>query len=273
EEIIPIKIDQHYDNAESTHDSSLIISSKIDSLLDGFAGELTLLKAISPRIDKTDCHPENKIRLTKRLLYDNSSPRPPEEFVSKNSNADIESFSPSPIPVEDSDSRMEEIDLSFNPDDPMPPGIEEDDDDFKRDILIHEELLDNYSLSLPINESFYFNIPSLSRPSTKPPDGERKPRKGQNRDKTGQKREAWRSREKFKEITVGRGRKTEQNAKRMAENANTVKSYSSCIKERRKEGPKLQLSQRRKRGAKFAHSPKLYWLGTSLAIRVITMEG
>nr|GFD21133.1 hypothetical protein [Tanacetum cinerariifolium] len=40
-----------------------------------------------------------------RLLYDNSSPRPPEEFVSENSNADAESFSPSPI--------MEEIDLTF----------------------------------------------------------------------------------------------------------------------------------------------------------------
>nr|GFC53397.1 hypothetical protein [Tanacetum cinerariifolium]GFC54962.1 hypothetical protein [Tanacetum cinerariifolium] len=77
----------------------------------------------------------------------------------------------SPIPVEDSDSRMEEIDLSFNSDDPMPPSIEEDDDDSKRDILIHEELLDNYSLSLHVNESFYFDIPSLSRPPAKPPDG------------------------------------------------------------------------------------------------------
>nr|GFA16372.1 hypothetical protein [Tanacetum cinerariifolium] len=47
-----------------------------------------------------------------------------------------ESFSASPIPVEDSDSFMEEIDLSFNLDDPMPPTIEYDDDDSKRDILI-----------------------------------------------------------------------------------------------------------------------------------------
>nr|GFB23783.1 hypothetical protein [Tanacetum cinerariifolium] len=77
-----------------------------------------------------------EIRLTKRLLYDNSSPRPPEEFVSENSNADIESFSPSPIPVKDSDSFMEEIDLSYTPDDPMPPGIEDDDYDSERDILI-----------------------------------------------------------------------------------------------------------------------------------------
>nr|GFC12095.1 hypothetical protein [Tanacetum cinerariifolium] len=177
-EIIPMKIDQHYDNAESnlvkslhTHDSSLIISSKIDSLFDEFAGELTLLKSIPSGIDKTNCYPENEIRLTKRLLYDNSSPRPPEEFVSENSNADIESFSPSPIPVEDSNSFMEEIVLSFNLDYPMPPGIEEDDYDSERDILILEELLDYYSLSLSENESFRFDIPSSSRPPTKPPNG------------------------------------------------------------------------------------------------------
>nr|GEY38215.1 hypothetical protein [Tanacetum cinerariifolium] len=171
EEIIPIKIDQHHDNAESTLDSSLIISTKIDSLLYEFAGELTLLKSISPGIDETDCDPEEDIRLIERLLYDNSSPRPPKEFVFEDSNADIESFSPSPIPVKDSVSFMEEIDLSFNPDDPMSSGIEEDDYDFERDILIREELLDNYSLSLLIIESYHFDIPSFSRPPAKPPDG------------------------------------------------------------------------------------------------------
>nr|GFA89137.1 hypothetical protein [Tanacetum cinerariifolium] len=66
---------------------------------------------------------------------------------------------------------MEEIDLSFTPDDPMPSGIEEDDDDSERDILIREELLDNYSLSLPVIKSYHFDIPSFSRPPTKPPDG------------------------------------------------------------------------------------------------------
>nr|GEX02633.1 hypothetical protein [Tanacetum cinerariifolium] len=138
EEINSMRIDQHHLNAESdliesllNRDSSIISSSsKTDSLLYEFA----------------------------------------EEFVSENSDADIESFSPSPIPNEDSDSFMEEIDLSFNPDDPMPPGIEEDDDDSERDMLIHEELLDNYSLSLPVIESFYFDIPLFSRPLAKPPD-------------------------------------------------------------------------------------------------------
>nr|GEZ00822.1 hypothetical protein [Tanacetum cinerariifolium] len=110
------------------------------------------------------------IRLT-RLLYDNSSPHPSEEFVSENSNTKIESFSPSPILIEDSDSFVEEIDLSFNPDDPIPLGIEYDDDDSERDILILKDLPSNYSLSLSINESFHFDIPLFSRPPAKPPDG------------------------------------------------------------------------------------------------------
>nr|GFD55609.1 hypothetical protein [Tanacetum cinerariifolium] len=90
--------------------------------------------------------------------------------VSENSNADDASFSPSPIPIEDSDYPVEEIDVTFTLDDLMPPSIEEDDDD-SRDILIREELLDNYSLPLPEDESFYFDIPLSSRPPAKPPDG------------------------------------------------------------------------------------------------------
>nr|GEU33229.1 hypothetical protein [Tanacetum cinerariifolium] len=78
--------------------------------------------------------------------------------------------SKSPIPVEDSDSPMKEIDLSITQDDSMPPGIEEDDYDSERDILILEELLSSVSLSLSENESFRFDIPSSSRPPAKPPD-------------------------------------------------------------------------------------------------------
>nr|GFC16159.1 hypothetical protein [Tanacetum cinerariifolium] len=87
EKIIHMEIDQHSLNVESdliesmpNHVSSVIISSKIDSLFDESAGELTLLKSFQPGIDKTDCRPEKEIRLTKRLLYDNSSLRPPEEI-------------------------------------------------------------------------------------------------------------------------------------------------------------------------------------------------
>nr|GFA85756.1 hypothetical protein [Tanacetum cinerariifolium] len=62
------------------------------------------------------------------------------------------------------------IDLSFTSDDPMPPGIEDDDYDSERDFLILEELLSNDSLSFPENELFHFDIPSSSRPSAEPPD-------------------------------------------------------------------------------------------------------
>nr|GEX38164.1 ribonuclease H-like domain-containing protein [Tanacetum cinerariifolium] len=154
------------------HDSLIISSSSnIDSLFNEFIDELTLLKSIPSRIDETDCYPEKDIRLIVRLLYNNPSPRPLKEFVSENSNANIESFSPSPILIKDSDSFIEEIDLSFNPDDPMPPGIDDDDDDSESDILILKDLPSNYSLSLPKNESFHFDIPSFSHPPAKPPDG------------------------------------------------------------------------------------------------------
>nr|GEZ93550.1 hypothetical protein [Tanacetum cinerariifolium] len=134
---------------ESLLNRDTLMSSllKIDSLLVEFASALIFLKSIPSRIDEADYDPEEDIHLVKRLLYDNSLPRPSEEIVSDNSNANIESFSPSPIPNKDSDSHMEEIDLPFTPDDPMPPGIEDDDYDSGKDIPILEELLDNYSLS------------------------------------------------------------------------------------------------------------------------------
>nr|GEZ09301.1 hypothetical protein [Tanacetum cinerariifolium] len=165
EEIIPMK-------SLRTHDSSLLISSKIDYFLDEFAGELTLLKSIPPRIDETDCDFEEDIRLIEKLLYDNSFPRPLKEFVSANSDATSESFSPSPILVKDSDSLMEEIDLFCTPDYPMPPGIVDEDYDSERDILIPKDLPRNNTLSFAKKESFHFDIPPFSRPLTKPPDSD-----------------------------------------------------------------------------------------------------
>nr|GEU45959.1 hypothetical protein [Tanacetum cinerariifolium] len=146
EEIISMKIDPHHLNAKSDLIESLlnrdspIISSylKIDSLFDEFADELTLLKSISLGINETDCDPEEETRFIKRLLIV---------------------------------TLMEEIDLSFTSDDPIPPRIKEDDYESKRDILILEELLSNDALSLLENKSFHFDIPSSSRPPAKPPDG------------------------------------------------------------------------------------------------------
>nr|GFC79878.1 hypothetical protein [Tanacetum cinerariifolium] len=90
-----VLFDAEYES-DSTDDQSCY-----DEDIDEFAGELTLLKSIPPGIDETDCDFEEDIRLIEKLLYDNSSPSPPKEFVSANSDAKIKYFSPSPILVKD----------------------------------------------------------------------------------------------------------------------------------------------------------------------------
>nr|GEX32631.1 hypothetical protein [Tanacetum cinerariifolium] len=145
--------DEHLDTIPATESDEFIKSSvknlvpnpsesEVNSLfLNQFRQELMKLIVIL-----------RKKLILSSLLYDNSSSRPPEEFISKIFDIAFEFFSPFPIPVEDSDSFMEEIDLTFTPDDLMPPGIEEDDYDSERDILILEELPTNDSLSLLENE-------------------------------------------------------------------------------------------------------------------------
>ncbi|GJV85183.1 hypothetical protein Tco_1525081 [Tanacetum coccineum] len=143
----------------------------INSLLEEFFGELAHIDLIPPGIDEADFDPEEDIRLVEKLLYDNSSPRPPKELNYEISNAIIESFSPSPILVEDSDSLMEEIDIFLALDDSIPLGIENDDYDSEGDALFLEELLNNDSI--PEYESFhvdFYNVPSSPRPPEKPPD-------------------------------------------------------------------------------------------------------
>ncbi|GJS58783.1 hypothetical protein Tco_0653567 [Tanacetum coccineum] len=85
-----------------------------------------------------------------------------EELNSEIPDVIIESFSPSPIPVEDSDSLMEEIDIFLAPDDSIPPGIENDDYDSEGDVLFLEELLNNDSISLPEYESFHVDFYNVS---------------------------------------------------------------------------------------------------------------
>nr|GEW70680.1 hypothetical protein [Tanacetum cinerariifolium] len=162
EEIISTLFLESYSNRDTLMSSPL----KIDSLLAEFVGALIFLKSIPPGIDEADCNPEEDIHLVERLLYDNSSPHPPEEIVSDNSNVDIESFSPSPIPNKNSDSHMEEIDLPFTPDDPMPPGIKEEDYDsifFHLIILLQNHQMEKYPNLLPHQGLEAFQ-PSAERP-------------------------------------------------------------------------------------------------------------
>ncbi|GJW40347.1 hypothetical protein Tco_0066192 [Tanacetum coccineum] len=159
------------DLVESMLNQDTLIDSKIDFLLEEFASELAHSDPIPPGIDEANFDPEGDINLLEKLLYDNSSSHPPEDF----SEPIIESLSPSPTPVEGSDSLMEEIDIFLASDDSMPPGIENDDDDSEGDIRYLEELLSNDSTSLPENESSnldHVNDPSPPLPPPEPPDVE-----------------------------------------------------------------------------------------------------
>nr|GEX59716.1 hypothetical protein [Tanacetum cinerariifolium] len=179
EEIISTKIDPHHFDAESdliesmpNHDSFIIpSSSKIDSFLDEFVGELTLLKSIRRELIKL-------IAILRKIFVLSRDYCTITHLLVHRKNLFLKilmlilnlSFHLL-IQLRIVTLSMEEIDLTFTPDDPMPPSIEEDDYDSERDVLILEELLDNYSLSLPVIESYHFDIPSFSHPPAKPPDG------------------------------------------------------------------------------------------------------
>ncbi|GJY75934.1 hypothetical protein Tco_0481050 [Tanacetum coccineum] len=87
---IPSGNENDHFNAESDLIESLlnkdtvITFPKIDFLLEEFAGEPTLINPIPPGIAETNFDPKESIHLIKKLLYDNSSPRPPEVLNSEN---------------------------------------------------------------------------------------------------------------------------------------------------------------------------------------------
>nr|GEX24150.1 reverse transcriptase domain-containing protein [Tanacetum cinerariifolium] len=171
EEINSNKIDPHYFNVESNLIESL---SNRDTLFDSspkfdylkyFSGEIMPTSIINEERIKRE-H-EEYISLMEKLLTINSFPRPLENF---HANTIIETLSMSPIPVEDSDSLKEEIDIFTGTDDFMPPGIESDNYDSKGDTHFLEELLSNDSIYLPKNESSNFDHhddPSFPHPPPK----------------------------------------------------------------------------------------------------------
>nr|GEV51721.1 hypothetical protein [Tanacetum cinerariifolium] len=203
-EINSNKLDPHCFNVESDFVESLLnrdtfinSSSKFD-----FSGELA---HINPEITESDFYFEEEIHLSENLLYDNSSSRPPEEhnadeerikrehadYISRmemlftinprprptvNANAIVESFPPLPIPVQDSDSQREEIDIVTDMDDALPPSVENDDDTNKEIDAVDDLRVDNF-ISNSANEFFDdeesdFDNPSVPLPPPEPPDAE-----------------------------------------------------------------------------------------------------
>nr|GEY23981.1 hypothetical protein [Tanacetum cinerariifolium] len=182
EEVISTKIDPLYFNTESNLLESLLnrdtlsdSSPEFDYLLEEFSGELAHIDPIPSGIEEGEFDLEEEIHLFENLSYDNSTPRPPKELNAEITDTILESLSPSSIPVEDSDSHMEEVDLFLATDDLIPPGIENDDYDSEGDIHFLEDLLSNDPISLPENESSNFDHhddSSFPHPHSKPPDVE-----------------------------------------------------------------------------------------------------
>ncbi|GJZ09203.1 hypothetical protein Tco_0543486 [Tanacetum coccineum] len=99
--IPPGKEIDHLDAIPDSVQSLLNRANSIIFLIEEFVGELAPIDPIPPGIVEADFDPKEDIRLIEKLLNDDSSP---EELNSEIPDAIIESFSPSPIPVEDSDS-------------------------------------------------------------------------------------------------------------------------------------------------------------------------
>nr|GEX05573.1 hypothetical protein [Tanacetum cinerariifolium] len=150
--------------------NTLFDSSPKFDYLEQFSGELMPTNIINEERIKRE-H-EEYISLMEKLLTINSFPRLLENF---HANTIIETLPTSPIPVEDSDSLREEIDIFTNMDDLMPLGIESDDYDSEGDIHFLEELLSNDSIPFPENESSNFDHHddlSFLRPPSEPLDVE-----------------------------------------------------------------------------------------------------
>nr|GEX97045.1 hypothetical protein [Tanacetum cinerariifolium] len=170
EEINSNKIDPHYLIESLSNRDTLFDSSPKFEYLKEFSGELMPTSIINEERIKRE-HKEY-ISLMEKLLTINSFPHLLENF---HANTIIETLPTSPIPVEDSDSLWEEIDIFTSTDDFMPPGIESDDYDSEGDIYFLEELLSNDSISLPENESSNFDHhddPSFPRLPPEPPNVE-----------------------------------------------------------------------------------------------------
>nr|GEU57098.1 hypothetical protein [Tanacetum cinerariifolium] len=154
---IKSSVENHVPNPRSLLNqvSSIISYPNFDFLLEEFFGELAHNDLIPPRTNEANFVLEEEIRLDERLLYDNSSPRSPKEFNSENSDAIIESFSPSPILVQDIDPFMEEIDLFLASDGSIPSGIDSYYSDSEGDNIFLERLL--YDDPIPL-----LDIPDFS---------------------------------------------------------------------------------------------------------------
>nr|GFA78719.1 reverse transcriptase domain-containing protein [Tanacetum cinerariifolium] len=144
-----IKSDELESHAESNffetlsnHDALIDSSQRIDHLEEIPGPLMPIHIAEEERIKRE--HAEYISRM-EMLFTINPRPHPP-----MNPNTTVESFPTSLIPVQDTDSQREEIDIVTNTDELLPPGFENDDSEEEIDVV--EELHVDNSISLQVHE-------------------------------------------------------------------------------------------------------------------------
>ncbi|GJV51057.1 hypothetical protein Tco_1446798 [Tanacetum coccineum] len=164
-----INVESDFVESLINRDTSIDNSSKIDPILEKFAGELAHIAPIPPGIVEADFDPNDdtsnvilreKLLNVHRLISNIKS-------LKVNSTPDrvLESPSPFPIPVVDSDAFFEESDTSFSHLDNSLPEFETFSDHSEETRSGNTTTHANYSL--PEYESFYFDNPSHSYDSTR----------------------------------------------------------------------------------------------------------
>nr|GFA65848.1 hypothetical protein [Tanacetum cinerariifolium] len=143
------------------------IGANIDNL-DKFSGPLIPIHiAEEERIRRKHADYINRMKM---LFTINLRPRP-----TVNANTIIESIPSLPIPIQESNSQWEEIDIVTSTDDVLPLGVENDDSDREVDAVDNlrvDNSITNSEHEFSESEDFDFDNPSVPLPPLEPPDEE-----------------------------------------------------------------------------------------------------
>nr|GFA61431.1 hypothetical protein [Tanacetum cinerariifolium] len=154
-------VESNSDESTSNHDTV-----KFDNL-DEFYGPFIPIHILEEeRIRRDHVDYINRMEM---LFKINLRPHPP------NDNTNVESFSSLPIPIQESDSHQEEIDVVSITNDVLPPSVENDDSDEEVDVVdvLHvDNFIQNSEHEYFESEGSDFDNPSVPLPPPEPPDEE-----------------------------------------------------------------------------------------------------
>nr|GEW13304.1 reverse transcriptase domain-containing protein [Tanacetum cinerariifolium] len=155
-------VESNFDESTSNHDIE-----KCD-YLDEFYGPFIPIHILEEeRIRKEHADYINRMEM---LFTINPRPHP-----STYANTNVESFSSLPIPIQESESHQEEIDVVIITDDVLPPSVENDDSDEEVDavdVLRVDNFIQNSKHEYSESEDSDFDNPPLPLPPSEPPDKE-----------------------------------------------------------------------------------------------------